>query len=506
MAPVRDSGGDLVGRAVPYTDGDPAVPLAGDEVSGPIRTADGELVGRTALYQVAGGVAVPVTELGGTAAEQVSADAPLVATPSGDNVTLSVTTDQAGGVPLLDGSGLIKLSQMPISGLNYHGNWDASTNTPTLVNGTGTAGDMYRVHVAGTQDLGGGAITFDVGDLVVYEGAEWQKFEAATGVISVNGKTGAVELVKGDVGLGNVDNTSDADKPISTATQAALDTKLTTPGPLIAGVVLGTTLSTNTIGMVGYDQDVLGDTLVMRQFGGQVSTAAPQADTDAATKAYVDTAVAGAGGGAAWGDITGTLSSQTDLQQALDGRVLLTSKATDADTDTGTADDKWMTPHGVTRAINNHAQALPDVETGYETLDAGNNSPSTPIAALIGPTPSDANAEDWTVDWYLFVSADTPGNVTFSLADQAAITAQTSGFGPATGSSGGSPVVSASEADLTFRADTVKRLIRLTSHVHSNPADGTPGPLVLNFVSPDSVAITVHAGSHVVAHKLLTAS
>ena len=32
-------------------------------------------------------------------------------------------------------------------------------------------------------------------------------------------------LVKADVGLGNVDNTSDANKPISVATQAALDTK-----------------------------------------------------------------------------------------------------------------------------------------------------------------------------------------------------------------------------------------------------------------------------------------
>lgn len=42
---------------------------------------------------------------------------------------------------------------------------------------------------------------------------------------------------KSDVGLGNVDNTSDADKPISTAVQAALDTKMTgtyssaTPNP-----------------------------------------------------------------------------------------------------------------------------------------------------------------------------------------------------------------------------------------------------------------------------------
>lgn len=44
-------------------------------------------------------------------------------------------------------------------------------------------------------------------------------------VDSVAGKTGVVTLVKGDVGLGNVDNTSDVNKPISTATQTALDSK-----------------------------------------------------------------------------------------------------------------------------------------------------------------------------------------------------------------------------------------------------------------------------------------
>ena len=48
---------------------------------------------------------------------------------------------------------------------------------------------------------------------------------AAAPVQSVAGKTGAVTLVKGDVGLGNVDNTSDANKPVSTATQTALDGK-----------------------------------------------------------------------------------------------------------------------------------------------------------------------------------------------------------------------------------------------------------------------------------------
>ena len=45
---------------------------------------------------------------------------------------------------------------------------------------------------------------------------------AAAPVQSVAGKVGAVTLAKGDGGLSNVDNTSDLDKPISTATATAL--------------------------------------------------------------------------------------------------------------------------------------------------------------------------------------------------------------------------------------------------------------------------------------------
>lgn len=45
-------------------------------------------------------------------------------------------------------------------------------------------------------------------------------------VNSVAGKTGNVTLDKSDVGLGNVDNTSDMNKPVSTATQTALNGKV----------------------------------------------------------------------------------------------------------------------------------------------------------------------------------------------------------------------------------------------------------------------------------------
>ncbi|RYM02804.1 hypothetical protein EWH99_10750 [Sporolactobacillus sp. THM7-7] len=44
-------------------------------------------------------------------------------------------------------------------------------------------------------------------------------------VISVAGKTGDVALGKSDVGLSNVDNTADADKPVSGPMQTALDKK-----------------------------------------------------------------------------------------------------------------------------------------------------------------------------------------------------------------------------------------------------------------------------------------
>lgn len=72
-------------------------------------------------------------------------------------------------------------------------------------------------------------------------------------VDSVFGRTGAVtaqsgDYTKSDVGLANVDNTSDADKPISTATQTALDAKqgditLTTTGTSGAATLVGDTLN-----------------------------------------------------------------------------------------------------------------------------------------------------------------------------------------------------------------------------------------------------------------------
>lgn len=106
----------------------------------------------------------------------------------------------ASGVCPLDGGSKVAAAYLPNTVMEYQGAWDASTNTPSLADGAGNAGDIYRASVAGTQDLGSGSQTWAIGDLVIYSGTVWQKAPAADGVSSVNTKTGAVVLDYGDVG------------------------------------------------------------------------------------------------------------------------------------------------------------------------------------------------------------------------------------------------------------------------------------------------------------------
>ncbi|MFZ1302128.1 MAG: hypothetical protein WAQ27_06180 [Candidatus Microsaccharimonas sp.] len=67
-------------------------------------------------------------------------------------------------------------------------------------------------------------------DVLTYDSSidKWKNVVGSSGgaVSSVAGRTGAVVLAKADVGLGSVDNTSDAAKPISSATQTALNAKI----------------------------------------------------------------------------------------------------------------------------------------------------------------------------------------------------------------------------------------------------------------------------------------
>ena len=134
----------------------------------------------------------------------------------------------AGGYASLDGGGKVPVAQLPNSIMEYQGVWNASTNSPTLENGTGSPGDVYRVSVAGTAL----SLDFAVGDYVIYNGSTWEKSDTTDAVASVAGRTGNVTLTKADVGLSNVDDTSDASKPVSTATATALGLK---EGTITAG-------------------------------------------------------------------------------------------------------------------------------------------------------------------------------------------------------------------------------------------------------------------------------
>jgi len=127
----------------------------------------------------------------------------------------------SNGYPSLDGAGKIPLAQIPdavIGASQYQGTWNAATNTPTIPTAAvGNKGWYYSVSVAGTTNING-INSWAVGDQIISNGSVWQKIVNVSAVSSVNTKTGAVVLVPADIGLGNVDNTSDATKNAAAVT------------------------------------------------------------------------------------------------------------------------------------------------------------------------------------------------------------------------------------------------------------------------------------------------
>lgn len=134
----------------------------------------------------------------------------------------------AGGVATLDGGGKIPESQIPA----------------VAITDVYTAADQAAM-LALAAERGDVAVRTDINKTFALAAApatvlaNWVELRTPTdAVLSVAGRTGAVALVKGDVGLGNVDNTSDADKPVSTAQQAALNTKAPLASPQFVGPLL----------------------------------------------------------------------------------------------------------------------------------------------------------------------------------------------------------------------------------------------------------------------------
>ena len=101
---------------------------------------------------------------------------------------------------------------------------------PLAINEVYTAASQTAM-LALTAERGDMAIRTDSGETYVLSTdspttlADWKKITSPGNVTSVAGRQGAVVLTKADVGLSNVDNTSDASKPISSAVQTALNAK-----------------------------------------------------------------------------------------------------------------------------------------------------------------------------------------------------------------------------------------------------------------------------------------
>jgi hypothetical protein len=125
------------------------------------------------------------------------------------------------GYASLDAGGKVPLAQLPATvqgAVSYQGTWNATTNIPVIpAASAANNGWYYVVNVAGTMIIGG-VSSWAVGDWVVSTGVSWIKVDNTDTITSVSGRTGDVMLDKNDVGLSNVDNTSDATKNSASAT------------------------------------------------------------------------------------------------------------------------------------------------------------------------------------------------------------------------------------------------------------------------------------------------
>lgn len=122
--------------------------------------------------------------------------------------------------------GLVPTSQIPALAL---------TNVVTVASQAAmlalTSAQVQPGDVAVRSDGAGSFILTSTNPAIL---ANWTLLDAPDDIVtSVNGQQGTVVLGASDVGLGSVNNTSDLNKPISTATQSALDAK----ADLVGGVV-----------------------------------------------------------------------------------------------------------------------------------------------------------------------------------------------------------------------------------------------------------------------------
>lgn len=157
-----------------------------------------------------------VSSTGGGAVDSVNGKTGVVVLDADDIDDTSTTHKFATASQLSNADSAIQPSDL--AAVATTGDYDDLSNKPSIP--------------ANLSDLSGDSDDISEGSTNLYmtssERSKLSGIEAGAEVNTVDsvaGKTGAVTLGKSDVGLGNVDNTSDANKPISTATQSALDDK-----------------------------------------------------------------------------------------------------------------------------------------------------------------------------------------------------------------------------------------------------------------------------------------
>ena len=129
-------------------------------------------------------------------------------------------------------NGTVPTSQLPstvLGQLTYKGLRNMSTALPTA-----DVSNNGHFYIASNLTVQNG---YSYGDWVVSNGLEWERLAYANSVSSVNTKTGNVVLSKIDIGLSNVDNTSDNNKPISSAAIDALLLKANLSGAAFTGPI-----------------------------------------------------------------------------------------------------------------------------------------------------------------------------------------------------------------------------------------------------------------------------
>jgi hypothetical protein len=137
--------------------------------------------------------------------------------------------------------GTAAVDQSALAGLGIE--WNESTeqfDIDSTVATTTHVSTEIGAHNTETLNVHGIADTAALATQSYADTAEADAITAAGTAADTKISTAVAALTKSSVGLGNVDNTADADKPVSTATQTALDLKANLAGPTFTGTVTST--------------------------------------------------------------------------------------------------------------------------------------------------------------------------------------------------------------------------------------------------------------------------